>query len=136
MLPSTRLLVPSELDLDLKILPKIGSKIGPKSIKGYPPPKPPPMAIFKPSETSPSSFSRPPRGRFCASYNQTKNVSELLASSCGHQHADYRASSHCHRRGSSLGSSFAMVALWQNILEAQSPALSVRNLFGRRFLFG
>ena len=105
-------------------------------LEGYPRPKPPPMAIFEPSETSPSSFSMPSRGRFCVSYNQTKNVSELLASSCGHHHADYRASSHCHRRGSSWGSSFAVVALWQNILEAQIPALSVRNLFGRRFLFG
>ena len=105
-------------------------------LEGYPRPKPPPMAIFEPSETSPRSFSTPLRARFCVSYNQTKNVSELLASSCGRHHADHRASSHCHRRGSSLGSSFAMVALRQNILEAQIPTLSVRNLFGQRFLFG
>ena len=105
-------------------------------LEGYPRPKPPPMAIFEPSETSPRSFSTPLRARFCVSYNQTKNVSELLASSCGRHHADYRTSSQCHRRGSSLESSFAIVALRQNILEAQIPALSVRILFGQRFLFG
>ena len=80
-------------------------------LEGHPRPKPPPMAIFERSETSPRSFSTPLRARFCVSYNQTKNVSELLASSCGRHHADHRASSHCHRRGSSLGSSFAMINL-------------------------
>ena len=81
--------------------------------------------VFKASEKS-----------FFVFYSQTKKVSELLASYWGRHRVDYRAGSHCHRRGSSLRSSFGMLALRQSILESQIPVLSVRNFFSRRFLFG
>ena len=105
-------------------------------LEGYPRPKPPPKAIFEASETSPSPFSRSLGSRFFVFYSQTKRVSELLASYWGRHRVDYRAGSHCHRRVSSLRSSFGMLALRQSMLESQIPVLSVRNLFSQRFLFG
>ena len=87
------------------------------ALEGYPRPKPPPKAILEASETSPSPFSKPPGRCFLYSSSQTEQLSELLTSYCGRPHVDYRAGSHCHRCGSSLRSSFGMLALWQNIFE-------------------
>ena len=105
-------------------------------LEKYSRPKPLPKAFVEAFDTSPSPFSKPPRNNFIILSSQTKKLSELLTSYCGRHHVDYRVGSHCHRCGSSLRSSFGMLALWQNIFESHISVLTIRNLFRQRFLFG
>ena len=93
----TRLLVPSELDLDLKMGPKMRSKIDPKSIWTGILARNPLRSLFLKRLRRPQArFQGLREVVFLKLSSQTKKLSELLTSYYGRHRVDYKVGRLCH----------------------------------------